>query len=171
MSIQRKNNSIMGEKNNLDETTKLSVIYYISYELKKIIDENKGGFSNGEYKIRSEYDGFTYLNDLDELSFLIHKIMYHDGGRMRPYEEFLSSKHIDEIEEEPDVIWDPIFREMSIEECSPIDDFLMDIYYECKHNVYETLKRENIKKNIEVISLKEDFKDFLEPNKYYEQYY
>jgi hypothetical protein len=34
--------------------------------------------------------------------------------------------------------------------------FLEDAYYECIRSVYEKLKEENIKKHIEVISLKEN---------------
>ena len=147
------------------------VIEFITEELMRIIDENKGGFSNGEYKIRSEYSKSTFhLNNVDDLYVLIHRIMYC-GGRMRPYEEFLSSKHMDEIKEYPDDVWEPDMFEMDdLEEFDNLMIFLEDIYGECIHNVYEKLKEENIEKHIEVISLKEDFKDYLEPNKYYEPY-
>ena len=153
--------------NNLDKSTYDEVVDTIKFRLMTVIDENKGGFTTDEYKVRTEYSvSKFYLNKVDgydeSISLLIHRIMYVE----KLYEKFLSSEHMKVMEQNPDSSYFPIELdedEMTNWGFSVLQEFLIVINYNCIHFVYQKLKEENIKKHIEVISLKEDFEDYLDP--------
>ena len=67
--------------NSLDKSTYDEVIDTIKFRLMTVIDENKGGFTTDEYKVRTEYSvSKFYLNKVDgydeSIPLLIHRIMY-----------------------------------------------------------------------------------------------
>jgi len=155
-----------------DKPTYENVIDSIERELMRIIDENKGGFKTNEYKVRTEYSDSKFnLNDLnvsnDESIFmLIHRIMYVE----KLYEKFLSPEHMKLMEKNPDSIYIPddsyndyervmvIFEdEVTNYGSTIVGEFFANFQYHGVNCVYQKLKEENIKKHIEVISLKEDF--------------
>jgi hypothetical protein len=145
------------------------IVSYVIKVLMTIIDENSGGFSNGEYKVRTVYsDSKFYLNKLDLLEdesihLLIHRIMYVE----KLYHQFLSPDHIKKLDKHPDLMylhdkipW--IKEETNNYGNNVVDEFLQEVFYECIHNVFKKLEEESNKVS-EVTSLKEDFHRYLEP--------
>jgi hypothetical protein len=145
------------------------VVSYITKVLMRIIDENIGGFSNDEYRVRTVYSNSKfYLNKVgftkdESIHLLIHRIMYVE----KLYHQFLSPDHIKKLDKHPDltylhdnILW--IKVEENIKGRNVIDEFLDEVYYECIHNVFKKLEEESNKVS-EVISLKEDFHRYLEP--------
>ena len=145
------------------------IVSYVIKVLMRIIDENSGGFSSGEYKVRTVYsDSKFYLNKLDLLEdesihLLIHRIMYVE----KLYHQFLSPDHIKKLDKHPDLMylhdnipW--IKEETNNYGNNVVDEFLQQVFYECIHNVFKKLEEESNKVS-EVTSLKEDFHRYLEP--------
>ena len=160
----------------LDDSTKESLIGFVTEELVRIIDENKGGWvtTTVHYKVRTEYsDESFYLNRVDgtydeSLHMLIHRIMYvenkHVVGSNDPdedlncyYQMFLDSEMMDEIEGDPHSRW---WIDREHEDYEKIDEFLSDVYYDCIFNVLEYFEELDDCD----INLRDDpdFKDYLD---------
>jgi hypothetical protein len=156
----------------LNNSTKQSLIGFVTEELIGVIDENKDGWITNtvHYKVKTEYsDESFYLNKVDgsfdeSLHMLIHRIMYvenkHVVGSNDPdkdlscyYLMFIHPELFHEIDENPNLRW---WIDFDHEDFGKVDEFLSDIYYQVIHNVYKYMKEIGI-------DLKDDFEDYLDP--------
>jgi len=138
----------------LDDFTNRSVIGFVTDILDELIDLNKHDFSNGVFKVRTDYPNGSkfYLNKVDgswdeSIHLLIHSILYIENrgvtGSTDPdedlncyYQMFLDSETMDEIHEDPYTRW---WVDEDHEDYEKINGFLEDIYWDCIHHVYSRL--------------------------------